>query len=91
MINKVNLTLMFSFSNAKSGKEKPNTLILVVYVQIDLAPYVGASLDVMRRDSDVMRDGGATVFTAVKHGEGVDAVIDLILSSWEASGAKAKA
>ncbi|KNZ50318.1 urease accessory protein [Puccinia sorghi] len=51
-------------------------------------PHVGASLEVMRRDSDIMRDGGATVFTAVKHGTGVDAVVSLILAAWEASGAK---
>lgn len=61
---------------------------LLVVNKIDLAPHVGASLEVMRRDSDIMRDGGATVFTSVKHGEGVEAVISLILAAWEASGAK---
>ncbi|CAH7686836.1 urease accessory protein [Phakopsora pachyrhizi] len=60
---------------------------LLVVNKIDLAPYVGASLDVMRRDSDVMRDGGATIFTSVKHGEGVDGVVSLILAAWQASGA----
>ncbi|KAG0143186.1 hypothetical protein CROQUDRAFT_661593 [Cronartium quercuum f. sp. fusiforme G11] len=63
---------------------------LLVVNKIDLAPYVGASLEVMRRDSDLMRDGGATVFTSVKHGEGVDAVVGLILAAWEASGAMTK-
>ncbi|KAH9443593.1 hypothetical protein Pst134EA_032542 [Puccinia striiformis f. sp. tritici] len=61
---------------------------LLVVNKIDLAPYVGASLEVMRRDSDIMRDGGATVFAAVKHGTGVDAVASLILAAWESSGAK---
>ncbi|EFP90623.1 urease accessory protein [Puccinia graminis f. sp. tritici CRL 75-36-700-3] len=61
---------------------------LLVINKIDLAPHVGASLEVMRRDSDVMRDGGATVFTAVKHGTGVEAVVSFILAAWESSGAK---
>ncbi|KAH9820051.1 CobW/HypB/UreG, nucleotide-binding domain-containing protein [Melampsora americana] len=60
---------------------------LLVINKIDLAEYVGASLEVMRRDSDKMRDGGATVFTSVKHGEGIDSIVNLILSAWETSGA----
>ena len=35
----------------------------------------------------MMREGGATVFTAVKHRQGVAAVADLILGAWRASGA----
>lgn len=53
--------------------------------QIDLAPYVGASLDVMRRDADRMRDGGPTLFTSVKLGEGVEGVAELIVGAWSAA------
>ncbi|EGG07207.1 uncharacterized protein MELLADRAFT_85968 [Melampsora larici-populina 98AG31] len=60
---------------------------LLVINKIDLAEYVGASLEVMRKDSDKMRDGGATIFTSVKHGEGIDSIVNLILSAWETSGA----
>lgn len=55
--------------------------------QIDIAPYIGASLEVMKRDADVMRDHGPTLFCAIKHGEGVEDVADLILSAWRVSGA----
>ncbi|KAG9096492.1 hypothetical protein FRC06_008599 [Ceratobasidium sp. 370] len=60
---------------------------LLVINKTDLAPYVGASLDVMARDAAAIRDGGPTVFAAVKHGKGVDDVIELILGAWRASGA----
>lgn len=56
-------------------------------LQIDLAEYVGASLDVMARDSAKMRDNGPTVFASVKHNKGVDQIKDLILGAWRASGA----
>ncbi|CAE7208824.1 unnamed protein product [Rhizoctonia solani] len=60
---------------------------LLVINKIDLAPYVGASLEVMDRDAKAIRDGGPTVFAAVKHGKGVDDVIEHILGAWRASGA----
>ncbi|MBW0559930.1 hypothetical protein O181_099645 [Austropuccinia psidii MF-1] len=60
---------------------------LLVINKIDLAEHVGASLEVMRRDSTVMRDGGATIFTSIRNGEGVEGVVSLILSAWECSGA----
>lgn len=44
----------------------------------------------MRRDSATMRESGSTLFTSVRDGEGVDAVIDAILSAWKASGAFGK-
>ena len=55
--------------------------------QIDLAPYVGASLDVMRRDAALMRDSGPTLFTSVRNGEGVSEVVEAILGAWKVSGA----
>lgn len=60
---------------------------ICIHSQIDIAEYVGASLDVMQRDAAKMRDGGPTIFTSVKQGTGVDQVIQLILRGWsEASG-----
>ena len=59
-------------------------------LQIDLAPYVGASLEVMDRDSKLMRGDGPTVFTSVKGGQGVDDVVDLILAAWRSAGSPGK-
>ena len=39
---------------------------LLVINKTDLADYVGASLEIMERDSARMRDGGATVFAQVR-------------------------
>ncbi len=47
---------------------------LLVINKIDLAPYVGADLDVMARDARRMRGGRPFVFTNLKTGEGVDAI-----------------
>lgn len=49
---------------------------LLVINKIDLAPYVGASLEVMRRDSRRMRGERPFVLTNIRSGEGVDEVID---------------
>jgi len=49
---------------------------LLVINKIDLAPYVGASLDVMKRDSLCMRGAGPFVFTNLKDGTGVADVIE---------------
>ena len=54
---------------------------LLVINKIDLAPLVGASLDVMRADTDRMRDGRPWVFTNLKTGEGLAAVVDFITST----------
>ena len=48
---------------------------LLVVNKTDLAPHVGADLDVMRADAEAVRDG-PTVFTNCKTGEGVDAVLE---------------
>ncbi|WWC92265.1 urease accessory protein UreG [Kwoniella dendrophila CBS 6074] len=63
---------------------------LLIVNKIDLAPHVGASLEVMRRDAAKMRDNGPTLFTSVRNNEGVDDVIEAIVSSWKASGAAGK-
>jgi urease accessory protein len=52
---------------------------LLVINKIDLAPYVGASLDVMARDAKLMRKDRPFVFANMKTGEGVDAIIEFIV------------
>jgi urease accessory protein len=51
---------------------------LLVINKIDLAPHVGASLAVMERDTRRMRGVRPFVFTNVRSGDGVDAVVDFI-------------
>ena len=48
---------------------------LLVINKIDLAPLVGASLEVMARDSKMMRGDKPFVFTNIRSGEGIDEVI----------------
>jgi len=48
---------------------------LLAINKIDLAPYVGASLEVMDRDARRMRGDLPFVFTNMKTGEGLDVVI----------------
>lgn len=52
---------------------------LLVINKIDLAPYVGASLDVMERDAKRMRGERPFVFTNLKTGEGLESVADLVV------------
>ncbi|MGK9452890.1 urease accessory protein UreG [Acidithiobacillus caldus] len=52
---------------------------LLVINKIDLAPYVGASLDTMRRDTLAMRGERPFVFTNLKTGEGVENIVAEIL------------
>jgi len=49
---------------------------LLVINKTDLAPYVGASLDVMRQDTEKVRGKNPFVFTNLKTDEGLDAVIE---------------
>ena len=52
---------------------------LLVINKTDLAPHVGASLEVMDRDAKKMRGVRPFVFTCVRKGEGVDAVADFVI------------
>jgi urease accessory protein len=52
---------------------------LLVINKIDLAPYVGASLEVMDRDARRMRGERPFVFTNLKTGEGLDRVLGFLL------------
>ena len=51
---------------------------LLIINKIDLAPHVGASLDVMERDARKMRGDAPFVFTNLKTGVGVENVIAFI-------------
>ncbi len=52
---------------------------LLIINKIDLAPYVGASLEVMDRDAKKMRGERPFVFTNLKTGQGLDVVIAFIV------------
>jgi urease accessory protein len=51
---------------------------LLIINKIDLAPYVGASLEVMDTDSKRMRGDKPFVFTNLKSGHGLSTIIDFI-------------
>lgn len=51
---------------------------LLVINKIDLAPYVGADLEVMRRDAKKMRGDHPFVFSNLKSGKGLDRIIEFI-------------
>jgi urease accessory protein len=53
---------------------------LLVINKIDLAPYVGASLDVMESDTKKMRGKKPFVFTNLKKSIGVETVINFIIN-----------
>ncbi|MDQ6675453.1 MAG: urease accessory protein UreG [Chloroflexota bacterium] len=53
---------------------------LLIINKIDLAELVGASLSVMERDSLRMRGERPFMFTNLKSGEGLDAVVDWVLA-----------
>ena len=62
----------------------------MVTFQIDIAQYVNASLDIMDRDSKLMREDGPTIFCSVKEGKGVDDISNLILAAWRSAGSPGK-
>jgi len=51
---------------------------LLIINKTDLAPYVGASLEVMDRDAKAQRGERPFVFTSMKTGEGLDTIIAFI-------------
>jgi urease accessory protein len=62
----------------KRGQGITQTDLLVIN-KTDLAPYVGADLDVMRRDATRVRDGKPLLFTNCRSGVGVDNVLEWIV------------
>ena len=71
----------------KQGPGLINADLLVIN-KTDLAPYVGADLGVMERDSNALRSG-PLVFTDCRHSEGVQEVADWVLGQMEALPAMA--
>ncbi|MCH2067989.1 urease accessory protein UreG [Shimia sp.] len=61
----------------KGGPAITRSDILIIN-KTDLAPYVGASLEVMERDANKMRGTRPFVFTSLRHGKGLDALLPLI-------------
>ncbi len=61
----------------KGGPGITRSDLLIINKQ-DLAPYVGVDLEVMRRDAEAGRKGKPTLFTDLRHGEGVEAVVKFI-------------
>ena len=61
----------------KNGPGITKSDILVIN-KTDLAPYVGASLEVMDHDSRLMRGNRPFVFTNCKTGEGIDQLVELV-------------
>ena len=49
----------------------------------DLAPLVGADLDVMARDAERMRGDGPTVFAQVRNGVGVEEIVREVVGTWQ--------
>ncbi|OQR98704.1 urease accessory protein ureG [Achlya hypogyna] len=62
---------------------------LLVINKIDLAPHVGASLDVMARDAKLMRGAGPTVFAQVNARIAVQDIVDHVLSAYVRTAAPA--
>ncbi len=56
---------------------------LLVINKTDLALVVGADLDVMARDSKRMRGDGPFVFAQVKHGLGMDEIVNHVIHAWQ--------
>lgn len=61
----------------KGGPAITRSDVLVIN-KTDLAPHVGASLDVMDRDAKRMRGDGPFFFASLKHNKGVSDIIDAL-------------
>lgn len=58
---------------------------LLVINKTDLAPLVGADLDVMARDSRRMRGSGPFIFAQVTNGIGVQDIADALVTDWRSA------
>jgi len=61
----------------KGGPAITKSDVLIIN-KTDLAPHVGASLEVMERDATRMRNGKPFVFSALRHRKGVSEIVDLL-------------
>jgi len=58
---------------------------LLVINKTDLAPHVGASLEVMAKDAATMRGAGPVVFAQARHGVGLPVIVEHLLGAWRAA------
>ena len=65
-------------SRARAARASPRSDLLVIN-KTDLAPHVGATLEVMDRDARKMRGERPFVFTCVRRGDGIDAVAAFVV------------
>jgi urease accessory protein len=70
---------------AKGGPGITRSDLLVIN-KIDLAPHVGASLEVMERDARRMRGGRPFIFSNLRTGEGVEQIARFVEQSGGLSG-----
>jgi len=56
---------------------------LLVNNKTDLATAVGADLGVMERDARKMRGSGPFVFAQIRHGPGVDHIVNHVIHAWQ--------
>jgi urease accessory protein len=56
---------------------------LLVINKTDLAPLIGADLNVMARDAKRMRGDGPTVFAQVKNDVGVEEIVREVVGTWQ--------
>ena len=61
------------------GRARHHPSDLLVINKTDLAPHVGASLEVMDRDATTQRGERPFVFTCIRSGEGVEAVAAFVI------------
>ncbi|WP_170328615.1 urease accessory protein UreG [Ruegeria arenilitoris] len=61
----------------KGGPAITKSDVLIIN-KTDLAPHVGASLEVMDRDATRMRNGRPFVFSSLRQRQGVDAIVTLL-------------
>ncbi len=59
---------------------------LLVVNKIDLAPYVNADLNKMRKDAEIVRNGKPTVFVSLKTGEGTEELIKVLMEELKVVG-----
>ncbi len=77
-------------SNSQGGPGITQADLLVIN-KTDLAPAVGADLDIMARDAAKARADGAVEFAQVKHGKGVQEVANHILKALKDATGQSKA
>ncbi|BDC18874.1 urease accessory protein UreG [Acidianus sp. HS-5] len=59
---------------------------LLVINKIDLAPYVNADLNKMKKDAEVVRKGKPTVFISLKTGEGTEELVRVLMEDLKVVG-----